>query len=99
MPTTTIRLDPKLKQRVSRLAKQSGTSPHSLMVGAIEEVVARTERREAFLQEAEARSAEFDRTGRGVPWTEVSEWLDARLIRGEKVAAPRVQRLRKPTTR
>lgn len=96
MSTTTIRIDPKLKQRIARVAKQTGTSAHSLMVGAIEEVVARTEKRAAFLEEAEARSAEFDRTGRGVPWTEVSDWLEARLVRGEKVEMPRARRLRKP---
>ncbi len=95
MSTTTIRLDPKLKQRVARVAKQTGTSAHSLMVGAIEEVVARTERRAEFLEEAEARGDEFDRTGRGVPWTEVKDWLEARLERGEKVASPRVRKLRK----
>ena len=96
MSTTTIRLDPKLKQRVSRVAKQTGTSAHNLMVSAIEEVVSRTEKRAAFLEEAEVRSAEFDRTGRGVPWSEVKDWLEARLGRGEKVDPPRVRRLRKP---
>ena len=95
MSTTTIRLDLKLKQRVSRVAKQTGTSAHSLMVSAIEEVVARTEKRAAFLEEAEARSAEFDRTGRGAPWSEVKDWLEARLLRGEKVDPPRVRKLRK----
>ena len=96
MATTTIRLDPKLKQRVARVAKQTGTSAHNLMVSAIEEVVARTERRAAFLEEAEDRAADFDRTGRGVPWTEVRDWLEARLVGGEKVEPPKVRRLRKP---
>lgn len=99
MSTTTIRLDPKLKQRVARVAKQTGTSAHSLMVSAIEEVVARTERRTAFLDESEARAAEFDKTGRGVPWGEVNAWLGARLERGEKTEAPRARRLRKPSAR
>ena len=49
----------------------------------------------AFRDEAEERSAEFDRTGRGVPWMEVKEWLEARLVRGEKVPPPLVRRLRK----
>ncbi len=99
MSTTTIRLDPKLKQRVARVAKQTGTSAHSLMVSAIEEVVERTERRAAFLDESDARATEFDKTGRGVPWGEVSTWLEARLERGEKTEAPRARRLRRPSTR
>lgn len=98
MATTTIRLDPKLKHRVARVAKQTGTSAHNLMVSAIEEVVARTERRAAFLEESEARGAEFDRTARGVPWTEVKDWLEARLVRGEKLEPPKVRKLRRPVT-
>ena len=39
--TTTLKLSPDLRERIDRLAKASGRTPHGLMVQALEREVAR----------------------------------------------------------
>lgn len=101
MTTTTIRLAPDLKKRVTRLAKSTGQSAHNLLLELIDAGVTRAEARADFVAEAHSRLAEFEKTGRGVPWSEMKTWLEARA-RGEKPALPRVRRLvssKSPATR
>lgn len=86
--TTTIKLPPKLKARVSALAKKSGRSAHSLILEAIERHAERQERTEAFVKEALAAGAEIDQTGEVYPAEDVHAWLE-RLAKGEKVAVPK----------
>lgn len=94
MPTTTIRLDPGLKARLTRLAKRSGQSPHSVMLSAIEELVSREERRESFLDEAEARWADFQKNRMGLPFAEVEDWLLA-TAEGRPAVLPPARKLRR----
>lgn len=89
---TTIRLDPKLKKRIEKLARALDQSPHSLMVAGIEESVRDAEARLAFLKEARERDAEFERTGMGFELADLDEWFD-RSAQGERVPLPKPRRL------
>lgn len=87
LPTTSLKLDSKIKARVRRLAKAHRRSPHWLMREAIEQYVEREERRERFRQDAAAAWAEYQATGQHVTAAEADAWL-ARLEAGENANPP-----------
>ena len=89
---TTIRLDPKLKKRIEKLARALDQSPHSLMVAGIEESVRDAEARLAFVKEARRRKAEFDRDNVGYELADLRDWF-CRSAKGERVAFPAPRRL------
>ncbi|MCG7400448.1 MULTISPECIES: CopG family transcriptional regulator [Caballeronia] len=93
MSTTTLRLPPDLRDRVSRLAQQSGTTAHSFMLDAISERVANEELRQAFLDEGNARFARMLETGAGLDWGEMRDYLRERAAGGSPVA-PKAKRWR-----
>lgn len=89
--TTTLKLPDKLKVRITRLAKETGRSAHSLMVEALEREVAREERMREFVREALAADSGVEK-GAGVYRTEdVHAWLE-RLVRNPKAARPKTWR-------
>ncbi len=85
--TTSLKLDPKIKKRVQRLATSRQRSAHWLMREAIEQYVAREERRERLRQEATAAWEEYLADGLHVTSSEADAWL-ARLEAGEDVKPP-----------
>lgn len=85
--TTTLKLSEKLKARIARLAKQSGESPHSLMVKALEREVAREERVRDFVRAAMAADAAIDAGGAVYRAEDVHAWME-RLAKGEKPPRP-----------
>ncbi len=89
---TTIRLDPKLKKRIEKLAKALDQSPHSLMVAGIEDSVRDAESRLAFLKEARRRKAQFDQDQLGYELGDLHSWFQ-RSAKGERVAFPPPRRL------
>lgn len=86
-PTTSVKLDPGLKTRLQRLADARRRSQHWLMCEAIEQYVAREERRQQFHNEALASWAEYQETGLHLTGAEVDAWL-ARLEAGEDADPP-----------
>jgi predicted transcriptional regulator len=93
MSTTTLRLPPDLRDRVSRLAQQSGTTAHSFMLDAIAERVANEELRQAFLDEGNARLAKMLQAGEGLDWNDMRDYLRERAA-GDNPAAPQARRWR-----
>jgi predicted transcriptional regulator len=85
--TTTLKLPAKLKARVAKLAKQSGRSPHSLMVQAIERETAREERMRDFVREALASRADVEAGGAVYRAEDVHAWME-KLAKGEKPPRP-----------
>ena len=85
--TTTLKLPAKLKARVAKLAKQSGRSPHSLMVQAIERETAREERMRDFVREALASKADVEAGGAVYRAEDVHAWME-KLAKGEKPPRP-----------
>lgn len=86
--TTTLKLSPELKARVANLAKQTGRTPHSLMIEAVERQLEREERMRAFAQEAIDADAEIDRTGEVYAAEDVHAWLE-RLAKNRKTKRPK----------
>ena len=85
--TTTLKLPEKLKARIAKLAKQSGQTPHSLMVLALEREVSREERVRDFVRAALASKAEVDAGGVVYRAEDVHAWIE-RLAKGEKPPRP-----------
>lgn len=86
--TTTIRLPPKLRARVTSLAKQTGRSAHSLIVEAVERHAAHEEQMRALVKEALAADAEIERTHEVYRAEDVHAWME-RLARGTSAVRPK----------
>jgi predicted transcriptional regulator len=86
--TTTIRLPPKLRARISALAKQTGRSAHSLIVDAVERHADYEEQMRSFVKEAIAADAEIEKTGEVYRAVDVHAWMK-RLAVGESAVRPK----------
>jgi predicted transcriptional regulator len=76
--TTTIRLPPKLRARVSALAKQTGRSAHSHILEAIERHTAYEEQMRNLIREAIEADAEIESTGEVYRAEDVNAWMQRR---------------------
>lgn len=88
--TTTIRIPEKMKTRVARAAKKSGTTAHAFILEAINQKTEMAERYADFLKEADDRRKEFIATGMAISWEEMKPYLLARAA--GKPATPPVAR-------
>ena len=85
---TTLKLPEALKARITRLAKQSKKSAHSLMIEALEREVGRAERMQSFMREALAADAEIEAGAAVYQAEDVHAWLD-RMAHKRKTAPPK----------
>jgi predicted transcriptional regulator len=81
--TTTIRLPPKLRARLSTLAKQTGRSAHSLIVEAVERHAAYEEQIRSLVKDAIAADAEIDETGDVYRAADVHAWMQRLAVDGK----------------
>ncbi len=86
--TTSVKLPPKLKARVTALARKCGRSAHSIILEAVERHAEREERLQSFVKEALAADADIERTGEVFRAEAVHAWLE-RLARGQKTSRPK----------
>lgn len=85
--TTSLKIDQNLKKRVQRLATARRRSAHWLMCEAVEQYVAREEKREQLRQDALKAWNHYQSTGLHVTAEEADAWL-AKLEAGEDAEAP-----------
>ncbi len=85
--STSIKLDPQMKDRVQALALSRKRTAHWLMKEAIEQYVAREEKRAAFRRDAEAAWEDYQKTGLHLTGEEADAWL-AELEAGNDVEPP-----------
>ena len=85
--TTSLKLDPQLKKRVQRLASARQRSAHWIMREAVEQYVAREEKREQLRKDALAAWNHYQTTGLHATAEEADAWL-AKLEAGENAKAP-----------
>ena len=85
--TTSVKLEPEVKDRLEKLARLRRRSPHWLMREAIAEYVAREEAREQFKKDALVAWAEYQATGLHVTQAEADAWLKKRAA-GEDIPPP-----------
>jgi len=86
--TTSLKLPPYLKDKVSELAHGVAQTPHAYMVEAIAEKVARDEKRRDFVESGVAAAADFKRTGVAYSHKEAMRYVRARA-KGKKVRRPK----------
>ena len=86
--TTSVKLPPRLKARITALARKSGRSAHSLIVEAVERHAEREERLQTFVKEALAADADIERTGEMYRAEDVHAWLE-RLAMAQKPCHPK----------
>lgn len=96
MSPTALRLDPKLKARIKKLAAKAGESPHSFMVKALEASVERAESREEWLESGRRADEEFERTRMGLLLEDLDDWF-TRTARGERVPVPKAKKIPRAT--
>jgi len=92
MSTTTIRLPDELKDRLSRVAKRSGSTSHALIIDAIAERVEAEERRNELHEVAEKRFVEIVKSGKTIPWDEMKTYLQKRIA-GQSAKRPKARKL------
>lgn len=85
--TTSLKLDPELKERVQRLASVRRRSAHWVMREAVEQYVAREELREQIRKDALAAWDHYQSTGLHATAEEADAWM-AKLEAGEDAEAP-----------
>jgi len=85
--TTSLKLDPQVKERVQQLAATRRRSSHWLMRQAIDQYLEREEKTEQMHQDALAAYEDFKKTGLHVTAEEADAWL-AKLEAGEDADAP-----------
>ncbi len=85
--TTSVKLEPELKDRVQRLAQSRRRSAHWIMREAVEQYVSREEQREQIRQDALAAWNHCSTTGLHVTGEEADAWL-AKLENGQNAEPP-----------
>ncbi len=92
MPTTTIRIEDELKERIAAAAQLAGKTAHAFILDAIAQTVEQVEIDAEFHRLADARWTNVLATGKTIPWADAKVYLEARA-RGDK------HKLRKPAVR
>jgi predicted transcriptional regulator len=85
--TTSLKLDAELKERVQKIAASRRRSAHWVMREAVEQFVAREEKREEIRRDALAAWDAYQATGLHATAEEADAWL-AKLESGEDAQAP-----------
>ena len=70
-----VRLDPELGLELDQLAEDMSMSRSMVVKKAVKHFVARQRHIDEVLQAARKSQDNYTATGRGVPWSEVYEWL------------------------
>jgi predicted transcriptional regulator len=84
--STSIKLDPNMKDRVQRVADSMRRTPHWVMKEAVEKYITDAERRDAWERESLEALKELDETGLHVTGEEVIAWLETWGTDDEKPA-------------
>jgi predicted transcriptional regulator len=85
--TTSLKLDPEMKERVQKIAADQRRTPHWVMREAISRYVKDAEKRAQFYRDGQAAWEDYQTTGLHLTNDEVNAWFD-RLDAGERVALP-----------
>lgn len=78
MPTTTIRIEDELKERIASAAQLSGKTAHAFILDAIAQTVEQVEIDAEFDRVADDRWATLLQSGQTVAWDEARAYLEAR---------------------
>lgn len=87
MPTTTIRLDDTMKERIAAAADHAGKSAHAFILDAISQTVEQVEIDSEFNEIADERWKGILASGKTVSWEDAKAYLTAKS-RGENQNRP-----------
>jgi predicted transcriptional regulator len=87
-----LRVPEDLKKRIAKLAQRRKTTPHALMLEAINEKLQAEEARATFHAEANRRLRAMKKTGMAIPADELFEYLES-LGKGKPAARPKARKL------
>lgn len=87
MPTVSVKLATTTKEQLDRLAASLGTSPHALMVNAIQSTLEAQEVHQAFVARALASRRQVDQGALVQDGPAFANYLRAR-VRGEPTSRP-----------
>ena len=79
MATTSLKLPDSLKERVIKIAAETGKSAHAFMIDAIAEHTERVEEDSALMARAEASLKHYHETGIGYDADEVHSYLRCKI--------------------
>jgi predicted transcriptional regulator len=79
MSTTTLRLEPALRERIMQLAQALNQTPHNFMLEALAEKADEAEWKLSMQSEARQRDAGLQAGELGVAWHEMRTYLRDRL--------------------
>ncbi len=77
--TTTLRIEPVLRQRITQLAHALNQTPHNFMLEALAEKADEAEWKLSMQREAQQRDAALQAGEPGVAWHEMRAYLRSRL--------------------
>jgi len=86
--TTSLKLPPELKNRVTEAAEGLGVSAHAFMVNAIEDATRASELRQQFVSDALDARNRYQRDGIAYDSRDIHEYFLARVA-GKKTARPK----------
>ena len=79
MATTTLRIEPVLRERITQLAHALNQTPHNFMLEALAEKADEAEWKLSMQREAQQRDAALQAGESGVEWHEMRTYLRGRL--------------------
>ena len=79
MSTTTLRIEPALRERITQLAQALNQTPHNFMLEALAEKADEVEWKLSMQREAQQRDAGLQAGEPGVAWHEMRTYLRDRL--------------------
>lgn len=85
---TSLKLPKTLKDRITRLAKRAGESPHAFMLRLLEDQVHAAERFEKFVADAREADLRMQESGTGYAAGDVHKYLKARVA-GRRTVRPK----------
>ncbi len=94
LAATSLKLPKTLKNRITRLAKRAGESPHAFMLRLLEEQVQAAERFEQFLGAARQADEHMQQSGLGYAAADVHAYLEGKVA-GRKTTRPKPVQWRK----
>lgn len=94
MPTTTIRIEDELKERIAAAAQLSGKTAHAFILDAIAQTVEQVEVEAELDRLADERWNRVLATGKTVPWDDAKAYLEARA-RGDTPRRPAARTLKR----
>ena len=82
MPTTTLRIDDTLRERIARLAQALDQTPHNFMLEALAQKADEAEWRLSMQRDAHQRDQAIQAGEPGVEWHEMRNYLQERVKAG-----------------